>query len=324
MSMMQNIWHPNEIRDLNLEQHAFELDNDGLTVVPPENTGVPMEKIDRAIDAILSRFTEVTGGCPISIEDGPMGELDFGEPRKSRFPGVADAVKQDQPKQTQTTLGQLIKLDRSLRDLAVNRVANALIDYIVGPEGNNAPQEQGELPPKARRLSNGGSAFVKWQGDYGYGPNLGLHCDQNGSAMPWGRNSLACNGMWTLTEYSREGGALCYVPGSHKSMKVPSGNGEAHLAVPVEAPKGSLVVWHGATWHGAFPKLTPGLRLNATIYYRHMMVMSQENLRVTMENEPWDDCENPDLMRELIGFDDRFPSLGNKRKYPKFVGSNVK
>jgi len=43
-----------------------------------------------------------------------------------------------------------------------------------------------------------------------------------------------------------------------------------------------------------------------------------------MENEPWDDCENPDLMRELIGFDDRFPSLGNKRKYPKFVGSNVK
>jgi hypothetical protein len=320
MSEIENLWHTNDITKLGLEQHAFQLDDAGLTIVPPEKTGVPSEKIDRAVDAILARFTEVTGGCPISIEEGPMGELEFAQGRKSRFPGMED----NQPKPTQTTVGQLIKLDRSIRDLAVNPVANALIDYIVGPEGNNAPQEPGEPPPKARRLSNGGTAFIKWQGEYGYGANLGLHCDQNGSAMPWGRNSLACNAMWCLTEYSKEGGALCYVPGSHKSMKVPTGANEAHLAVPVEAPRGSLVVWHGATWHGAFPKQTPGLRLNATLYYRHLMVMSQENLRITMEDEPWDDCGNPELMRDLIGFDDRFPYSKPGRKWPKFVGSNVK
>lgn len=320
MSNLQNIWHTNDIAELGLEQHVFELENAGLTIVPPEKTGVPMETIDRAIEKILARFTERTGGCPISIEEGPMGELEFDGQRKSRFPGMED----DQPQPTQTTLGQLIKLDRSLRDLVVNPVANALIDYIVGPEGNNAPQDPDKAPPKARRLSNGGTSFIKWQGEYGYGPNLGLHCDQNGSAHPWGRTSLACNAMWTFTEYSKEGGALCYVPGSHKALMTPSGSGEAHLAVPVEAPKGSLVVWHGATWHGAFPKLTPGLRLNATIYYRHLMVMSQENLRVTMEDEPWDDCENPDVMRELIGFDDRFPYSKPGRKFPRFVGSNVK
>lgn len=319
MSDGLNIWQPNDdIEKLGLEHYALELEEQGLTIVPPEATGVSDDKFDDATEAILKRFTEITGGCPISVEQGPMGELDFGERRKSRFPGTED----DAPTPTQILVPQLMKLDRCFRDLAVNPVANALIDFIVGPEGNNAPQAPGEPPPKARRLSSANS-FVKWQGDYGYGPNLGLHCDQNGSAMPWGRTSLACNAMWCLTDYTEEGGALAYVPGSHKSNARPTGANEAHLAKPVVAARGSMVVWHGATWHGAFPKLTPGLRLNATIYYRHLMVMSQENLRLTMVDEPWDDCDDPDVMRELLGFNDRFP-YSDPGPAPKFVGSNVK
>ena len=42
-------------------------------------------------------------------------------------------------------------------------------------------------------------------------------------------------------------------------------------------------------------------------YYRHIATLPQETLKVTMQNEPWSDCDDPDRLRELIGFDDRFP-----------------
>ena len=79
------------------------------------------------------------------------------------------------------------------------------------------------------------------------------------------------------------------------------------MSRPAEGPRGSVVIWPGATWHGAYPKRTPGLRLNAVAYYRHASVLPQENIRVTARDAAWDDCSNPELMRELIGFDDPFP-----------------
>ena len=47
----------------------------------------------------------------------------------------------------------------------------------------------------------------------------------------------------------------------------------------VVAPKGSLIVFRGATWHGAFPRKTPGMRISVANYYRHLMVTSQEDIQ---------------------------------------------
>lgn len=75
-------------------------------------------------------------------------------------------------------------------------------------------------------------------------------------------------------------------------------------------PTGSVIVWPGSTWHGAYPKKTKGLRLSAIVFYRlyrHSMVQPQEILVATMKDQPWDDCDNPEMMRELIGLDDPLP-----------------
>ena len=70
-----------------------------------------------------------------------------------------------------------------------------------------------------------------------------------------------CNSAWALTDYTPDNGPIAMVPGSHKYCRQPRlGEGE-DMAVPVEAPEGSLIVWHGNTWHGAYPKKTDGLRL---------------------------------------------------------------
>ena len=68
-----------------------------------------------------------------------------------------------------------------------------------------------------------------------------------------------------------------------------------------------MIVFHGATWHGAFPRMIPGMRLSVANYYRHLMVTSQEDIKGAFNQALADDCDNPELFRELAGFNDEFP-----------------
>lgn len=294
-----------EIKNLGLERYVLELETDGLTIVPPEITGVPPEFLDKCTEVLLTRFTEMTGGCPISVEQGPMGELTWPEMPTGGLRG------KDAPEPTQMLIQQLLQLDRCFRDLVVNPVVDALIDHLMG---------RNLMGGKARRLSSTNS-FVKWQGDFGYGPELGLHVDQGANPLPWGPAALTANATWCLTDYTREDGALAYVPGSNRSNALPDQPRAAKRAIAAEAPRGSVLIFKGSTWHGAFPKLTKGLRLNAVSYYRHASVLPQENLTVTMRNQPWQDCDDPEMMRDLLGLDDRFPYLEQTQVVPKYAAA---
>ena len=293
----------NQIRELGLEKYAHELETEGLTIVPPDVTGVDESLFDRCTEVLLNRFTEITNGCPISIEDGPTGELTWQEPPKS-------AIRpKDAPLPTQMLIQQLLQLDRCFRDLFLNPVADALIGHMFGGKTNNS---------RAWRFSSTNS-FVKWQGDYGYGEHLGLHCDQGANPLPWGHTALTANATWALTEYTKEDGALAYVAGSHKSNAHPNHPFASPRAVAAECPRGSVIIWPGSTWHGAFPKKTPGLRLNAVAYYRHHAVLPQEIMKVTMRDEPWNDCIDPEAMSELIGFNDPFPYETQNQPVPQLA-----
>ena len=295
-----------EVKALDLERHVLELETDGLTVVPPQVTGVTAEMLDHCTEVLLAKFTAMTGGCPISLAEGPQGELRWPAPAKS---GLASLRPKDAPPPSQMLIQQLLQLDRCFRDLFVNPAVDALIDHLIG-RGAIGGQ-------KMRRLSSTNS-FVKWQGEYGYGPNLGLHCDQGANPLPWGSRALTANATWCLTEYTQDHGALAYVPGSHRFNAHPTA-GSAKIAKPVECERGAVIVWPGATWHGAYPKLTPGLRLNAVAYYRHQAVLPQENMKVTMRDEPWEDCDNPAMLGELIGFDDVFPYQEQNQPVPQLA-----
>ena len=303
---------PEEVIEYQLEKYALELETDGLTIVPPEVTGISEEFIDACVEVLLEKFTEMTG-CPISLANGPEAELEWPEGENNLLAGAGA------PDPTQMLIQQLLQVDRHFRDLCVNPVVDALINLMMGelsfPSGRGIYSRA-----KNRRLSSTNS-FIKWQGDYGYGENLGLHCDQGANPLPWGHTALTANATWCLTDYTEEDGALAYVPGSHKSNAHP-GPTARNQAVPAVCPKGSVIVWPGSTWHGAYPKKTPGLRLNAVAYYRHQAVLPQENLSVTMKNEPWSDCDNPDLLKELIGFDDKFPYLEQTQSIPKVAAAS--
>ena len=109
-----------EIKNLGLERYVLELETDGLTIVPPEVTGVTPDMLDRQTEVLLNRFTEMTG-CPISVEKGPEGKLVW--PERKNPPKESSNM----PDPTQLIIQQLLQLDRCFRDLFVNPVVDELV-----------------------------------------------------------------------------------------------------------------------------------------------------------------------------------------------------
>ncbi len=288
------------IKELGLEEYVLQLEVDGLAVLPPEAHGFPMARFDEMVDLILARSEELVGS-KFSLDKGPHKKIDFPE----NPIGLSSQVK-DQGEISQFLIQRLGSYHRVFRDLAVNEAATALIRHMISQ--------------KAARFSSH-NTFVKWQGDYGYGASLGLHADQTAVPLPWGRTALTANTNWCLTDYTKEGGAFAYVPGSHRFGTRPEFPRAVEKAVPVEAPKGSVIVFHGATWHGAFPRLIPGMRLSVANYYRHIMVTSQEDIQGTFERSLADDCDNPELFCLLAGFNDEFPYKDQNQPIPVLEGS---
>ena len=148
-----------------------------------------------------------------------------------------------------------------------------------------------------------------------------LHTDQSFHPAPL---PLVCNVSYLLTDYDREKGALCFVPGSHQLQRHPlagenfdlggldRASAERELAQGravdvcepvdldvVEAPAGSLVVWPGNTWHGALPRTAPGLRGNLILYFCNKWLRPQEAYRECLPQEVLD--RNDETFARLIG-----------------------
>ena len=88
------------------------------------------------------------------------------------------------------------------------------------------------------------------------------------------------------------------VPGSHRLGRGPEPGEGADRAVPVEGP----AAWLGNTWHGAFPKLTEGLRLNLTSYHCHPALKTQERYGAAVP--PAMLARRSARFRRLMGVDD--------------------
>ena len=280
-------------RERGLEPYLLQLEMDGLAVVPPDVHGVSMDRIDELTERLLDRAKALTG-CEFDLARGPLQALSFPQ-------ATAPSLTADDPAPSQFLIQQLGSLHRVFRDLAINPVAVELIRSMIGRQ--------------VTRFSNHNS-FVKWQGEHGYGPTLGIHADQNAMPLPWGRSALTANTNWCLTDYTKEGGALAYVPGSHRFGSRPAFPAAVNQARAVEAPRGSVIVFHGATWHGAYPKLTEGMRISIANYYRHQMVTSQEDIKNNFDRSLAEDCDDPALFCELAGFNDTFPYQSQRQQVP--------
>ena len=211
-----------------------------------------------------------------------------------------------------TPIGQLVYHmlweDRIFEEALMNPVALALITYLLG-ENCVLQSVTGGIKAKTDGM-------------------LGLHSDNGMVPAPFPPYAQVANATWVLSDYTKENGCLLFVPGSHRNCRHPS-PGEVvdeAMMVPVETPKGSLIIWHGNTWHGAFPKTNPdSLRLNLILLFCRMYMTTQEPLRYEVTPEIL--ARNPPrfskLMGQHIGFGwtDKGPQWTPDRK--KYLGQRT-
>jgi ectoine hydroxylase-related dioxygenase (phytanoyl-CoA dioxygenase family) len=91
------------------------------------------------------------------------------------------------------------------------------------------------------------------------------------------------------------------VPGSHKLCRYPT---EAEIQdpanyQPVEAKAGSILIWHGNTWHGAYPRTVPGLRLSIIHYFGRFFM--RPSPKVAQLVSPEEIARRPARLARLLG-----------------------
>jgi hypothetical protein len=139
------------------------------------------------------------------------------------------------------------------------------------------------------------TGYVKGRGETA----LGVHSDTAYVPDPLPPYAQLANVNYCLTDYTEADGCLTVVPGSHGYCHRPRGGEGTVEAIPIEAPAGAAIIFHGNTWHGARPRRNPGLRLTVSTLYCRIYMRPQENYAAMLAPEALD--RNPPRFAELVG-----------------------
>jgi hypothetical protein len=230
-----------QIQRLGLERHVVELEIFGFTVLPPSLVGQPglAERLRAAVLAVAERHTGVTA----DLETG----AGYGERQAPLGRGLF--------------VSNLLFEDPIFEQALMNEPSLTIVTYMLGEHC----------------ILNQQSMMVKGPG----GDGLSLHADTIGLSAPFPYVAQVANATWALTDYTVDNGCLAVVRGSHHHCRqpTPAENDDRSLWHPVEAPAGSMIVWHGNLWHGAFPRMAPGLRLSISNYFARWAIAAQDRIR---------------------------------------------
>ena len=257
-----------EIQRLGLDKHVADLETDGFTVVRPETVNEPglVERLIAATERVEAVRLPNT----------------YNRMRGGAEGGVA----------TGTITFDMLEEDRAFEEALMAPVPLALVTYLLGYHA------------KAGMVLT----LTKGQG----GTPLRVHADSRCRfPEPWPTYAQVCNVTWLLSDYSKDEGATCFVPGSHLLGRGPSVEefpevlAEREELYTVEAPAGSVMIWHGATWHGAHPRKAPGVRRSMVNVFMRQYLITEEPVYLTTSVEALQ--RNPARFGALAGLADYQP-----------------
>lgn len=133
-----------------------------------------------------------------------------------------------------------------------------------------------------------------------------IHSDDQIIPLEKPHAPLICNSMWALTDFTEENGATRLVPGSH--LKQSPDYGGTYETIAAEMPKGSVLVWDGALWHGGGANRSGARRTGIAMNYCAGFVRQQENQQLGL---------SPEMVR---GFDPRLQELVGYGVYRGLIG----
>jgi ectoine hydroxylase-related dioxygenase (phytanoyl-CoA dioxygenase family) len=142
----------------------------------------------------------------------------------------------------------------------------------------------------------------------------GIHADDYFIPLPRPYGPLACQSLWALTEFTEENGATRVIPGSHKYPHLPDyrpfswtpedGDPVPMETIPLLMPKGSIMVNHGSSWHGAGANMTDERRFCLSALFSQGWVRPTENMHLGLPFEMLESFEP--RLQELLGLRGRY------------------
>ena len=158
--------------------------------------------------------------------------------------------------------------DPVFEEILMNETMLALASYLLGRSFHLSSMTSHARGPK--------NAYLKFHSDT---PGL----------VPYSPHSIVANCNFALVDYTKEAGCLSIVPRSHSLCRQPvRGEGDPYKnphAKPIEVPAGSMILYHGNTWHGAYRRDIPGIRMNLAVYMCRNHVVTQELIRESVTPE---------------------------------------
>ena len=219
-----------------------------------------------ADDLLDKGYTVVEGAAP----------LDFFHRLRDRI--IECVVEIGAPVQT----GMLLARGRIFEEAVCNPQLLALAELLCG-RGFILSQMVGTVRP---------------QGDHG----LPVHTDYDLIRDPFPPHPLGLTAVWACDDFTREGGCTWVIPESHRLRRHPRDDEREQEAVAIECPRGSILVWDGATWHGSYSRGTPGERVALHVMFTRMAQRPFEAYDLPRETIE----RNPPEFASLLGLNDPF------------------
>jgi ectoine hydroxylase-related dioxygenase (phytanoyl-CoA dioxygenase family) len=140
------------------------------------------------------------------------------------------------------------------------------------------------------------------------GKPMFLHSDQDYVPAPFPPYALVANIVWCLDEFTADNGATRIVPGSHKLLHPPDYT-TTYGTVPLVAPRGTMIVIHGALWHQTGANVTADRKRHAILaYYCRPFMRQQENFFKSLRDEVL--ARATPRLRQLLGYEMWYGGVG--------------
>jgi hypothetical protein len=269
-------WPDSNVRDMALEiqsegliRNVAELELFGFTIVHVDQTGAA-DMVDEALERALD-MVEKRNGIRPDVEEGGTHQDVYGR-----------------------STSKFVHVHRAFQNLMMHPKALTLVTYLLG---KRAQLSTSGLFMKGPATGTGTVDDRVYFAGAGNRLQLGLHADYTQRPSPFPARHEQCNVTWLLSDYNQDNGSLALVPGSHRELRHPLSLEGEEDAVPINAKKGSFVLFTSATWHGSFPRKVKGLRTGMAFFYCRPCLARLES---------FEDVVTPEL---LEGMPDRFATL---------------
>ena len=125
-----------------------------------------------------------------------------------------------------------------------------------------------------------------------------IHADDMVIPLEKPHAPIVCNSMWALTDFTEANGATRLVPRTHLGPNPEYGG--KYQTIAAEMPRGGVLIWDGALWHGGGANRTDQRRTGIAMNYCAGFIRQQENQQLGVPPETARGF--PPRLQELMGY----------------------